>query len=271
MPESPEVQAVVEFLAERMLGGHIRSFDVRDRRVRKAVTAPDPVGARVNGVLRFGKYIDIDAGHSHVVCSLGRHGWVHWHDLLPPEPDGPEVVARLAMEDGAGFDLVDSGSFRSVGVWVVPAVSDVPGVAKLGPDPADASFTRGDFARAVRGRRKQIKAILQEQESLAGIGNAYSDEILHAARVAPTVHASALDDRTLDRLYAATTGVIRQAVTARRGVPLADMKAAKTAAMAVHGRGGEACPDCGGTIADIAFGGTEAQYCPSCQGGIPER
>jgi formamidopyrimidine-DNA glycosylase len=265
MPESPEVQALAEFLAQRMIGHRIGAFQVRDHRVLKTRPTPDPAGERVNGVLRFGKYVEVDAGANHLVCSLGRHGWVVWHDAVPGEPEGPDVVARLVLDDGAGFDLVDVGSFRSVGVWVVPDAMDVPGVAKLGPDPADPSFTRGDFDRAVGGRRKQIKAILQEQESLAGIGNAYSDEILYAARIAPTVHASALDRDALDRLFAATTTVIRTAIRDRRGVPLPEMKAAKTAAMKVHGRGGEPCPDCAGTIVDIAFGGTDAQYCPSCQ------
>lgn len=265
MPESPEVQALAEFLAKRMVGHRIRTFTVRDQRVLKTRPAPDPAGEQVNGVLRFGKYLDIDAGANHVVCSLGRHGWVRWHDTLPAEAAGAEVVARLGLDDGATIDLVDAGEFRSVGVWIVPETADVPGVRKLGPDPADLSFTRADFRRAVDGRRKMIKAILQEQESLAGIGNAYSDEILFAAKIAPTVHASALDDDALDRLYTALTTTIRGAIDARRGLPPEEMKAAKVAAMAVHGRTGEPCPGCGGTVVDIAFGGTMAQYCPSCQ------
>jgi formamidopyrimidine-DNA glycosylase len=267
MPESPEVQALAEFLAGRMIGHRIRSFTVRDFRVLKSRPTPDPTGVRVNGVLRFGKFVEVDAGANHVVCSLGRNGWVVWHDVMPEEPPGADGVARVTLDDGSGFDLVDNGSFRSVAVWVVPDVSDVAGVAKLGPDPADPSFTRSDFARAVSGRRKQIKAILQEQDSLAGIGNAYSDEILFAARIAPMVHASSLDADALDRLFTATTGVIRGAIAARRGIPLTEMKAVKTAAMKVHGRGGEPCPsECGGTIVDISFGGTIAQYCPTCQG-----
>ena len=271
MPESPEVQSLAEFLSARTIGRHVRTFEVRDPRVQKARPAPDPAGARINGVVRFGKYLDIDAGHTHLVFSLGRHGWITWHDRMPDEPEDPDVVARLLLDDDAGFDLVDTGSFRSVGVWVVRDAMDVSGIHKLGPDPADPSFTRGDFDRAVGGRRKQIKAILQEQESLAGIGNAYSDEILHAARILPTAHAAALGAEEIDRLFAATTGIIRGAIADRRGLPPEGMKEAKTAAMSVHGRGGQTCPVCGGTVVDFAFGGTEAQYCPICQGGIPER
>jgi formamidopyrimidine-DNA glycosylase len=145
--------------------------------------------------------------------------------------------------------------------------ADVPAIAKLGPDPADPQFSRSDFDHAVAGRRKQVKAVLQEQESLAGIGNAYSDEILHTARISPIVHPSALTDDELDRLFAATTSVIVDAMAARRGIPIDELKAAKVAAMRVHGRAGEACPVCGDTIRDFSFASTTAQYCPTDQTG----
>ena len=141
----------------------------------------------------------------------------------------------------------------------------MPAVGKLGPDPADPDFTRADFDAAVAGRRKQVKAVLQEQESLAGIGNAYSDEILHTAKVSPVGHAAALAPDELDRLFDATIGVIAQAIEARRGVPIDGLKAAKVAAMRVHGRAGETCPVCGDTIRDFSFASTTAQYCPTCQ------
>ena len=144
---------------------------------------------------------------------------------------------------------------------------DVSSVASLGPDPAHSSYTRADFDRAFAGRRKQLKAILEEQKSIAGIGNAYSDEILFEARLSPVAHAAGLDDAQLVRLFEQTTGVIRSAVEARRGVPLGELKAAKTAAMRVHGRTGEPCPECDGTIREFAFAGTTGQYCPECQTG----
>jgi len=141
----------------------------------------------------------------------------------------------------------------------------VPGIARLGPDPAADGFTRSAFEAALGGRRKQVKAILQEQESLAGIGNAYSDEILHEARISPVTHASALGDDARARLYDATVCTVREAIDARRGIPIDMLKAAKVATMRVHGRGGGACPVCGDTIRDFTFAGTSAQYCPTCQ------
>ena len=264
MPESPEVQALVDFLAERVIGRRIRGFEVLDFRVLKSRPAAQLTGERINAVLRSGKYIEFDCGDDHLVCSLGRHGWVIWQPQQTRTPDR-DAVARVLLDDGAGFDLVDRGDFRSVALWTTADALDVPGIKKLGTDPADPTFTRADVARAVQGRRKQLKAVLQEQESFAGIGNAYSDEILFAARLSPTRLANTLGDAEIDRLFEAMRGVIRGAIADRRGLDPADMKAAKTAAMRVHGRGGEPCPEGNGTIVDIAFAGTTAQYCPACQ------
>ena len=275
MPESPEVQALADFLGERAAGRSIRDVDVVEFRIIKTRARPlaSLVGDRIAEASRHGKHIDLafDDGQ-HLVVSLGRHGWIAWHDDIaaaadadPPADDAPAVLARIALDDGSGFELTDAGSWVSLGVFVVDDASEVPAIAKLGPDPADPGYTRADFDRAVVGRRKQIKAILQEQESIAGIGNAYSDEILHAAKISPVAHAAALDADALDRLYAATVSTVRDAIAARHGVPIDQLKAAKTAAMRVHGRAGETCPVCGGEIRDFSFGSTTAEYCPTCQ------
>lgn len=276
MPEAPEVQAFVEFLYGQALGREVRSVEILDYRALKT-REPDPAvlqGCRVSSVLRSGKYVDIDAGQWHLVVTFGRHGWATWREAeaadSQPGPDQPAVVARVLFDDGRGFDLTDAGRFRSAGLFVVSEPRDVPGVAKLGPDPADPTYTRGDFERAVDGRRKQVKALLQEQESFAGIGNAYSDEILHVARISPTVHAADLTTPERDRLFAATRGVIRTAIEQRRGVPIDQLKAAKVASMRVHGRTDEPCPVCGTTVRSFGAGDSTAQYCPTCQtGGAP--
>jgi len=281
MPESPEVQALVEFVASRTVSHTIREFDVVDFPSYKSrSTQPaDLAAARVRAVRRHGKYVDIEVAVndrervSHLVVSFGRHGWLVWfermaQDLDPlAEPTLAPAVGRASFGDESGFDITDSGQFRSVGMWIVDDPGDVPAIARLGPDPIDPGFTREQFERPILGRRKQLKAILQEQESFAGIGNAYSDEILFQARLSPVIHAAALaaDDR--DRLYQAMTRQLREAVDARRGIPIDKLKMAKVSAMKVHGRAGEACPGCADTIRDFTFSGTLAQYCPECQTG----
>ncbi len=275
MPESPEVQAFVDFLYEHAEGSDIRSVEIVDYRALKT-REPSPealAGLRVSTVLRSGKYVDIDAGQWHLVISFGRHGWAVWRgphatadrQTAPAGPDEPAIVARIRFANGSGFDLTDAGQFRSAALYIVSEPTDVPGIAKLGQDPADPTFTRGDFERALDGRRKQIKALLQEQESFAGIGNAYSDEILHVARISPIVHAVDLDQDARDRLFAATRDVILGAIQDRRGIPLDRLKAEKVAAMRVHGRTGQRCPVCGGTIQDIGRDAATGQYCPACQ------
>lgn len=270
MPESPEVQALAEQLGERFAGHALTGVDVVEFRVVKTRAAPPEslVGARVGGAARHGKHVDLAFGERRLIVSLGRHGWARVLEAGGTPLDGPPALASLTFDDGSVLEWTDAGGWVSLGLWVVDAAADVPAIAKLGPDPADPAFSRAEFDRSVVGRRKQVKAILQEQESLAGIGNAYSDEILHTARISPVVHGSALGGDEVGRLSAATTSTIRDAIAARRGIPIDALKAAKVAAMRVHGRGGQACPVCGDTVRDFTFSGTSAQYCPTCQGSL---
>ncbi len=273
MPESPEVEALVEFLGERLTGRRIDDVDVLEFRTVKTRQAPPStlVGAQITGARRHGKHVALALGvRGTLVVSLGRHGWMRWRepgDETPPAPDAPPALAEFALEDGGALAMTDAGTWVSLGLHVVDDAIAVPAIAGLGPDPAHPAFSPADLEAALGGRRKQVKAILQEQDSLAGIGNAYSDEILHAAKVSPVAHAASLDDGDRDRLYTATVHTVRGAIDARRGIPIDELKAAKVAAMRVHGRAGEACPVCTDTIRDFSFAGTTAQYCPTCQTG----
>ncbi|MGN8024778.1 Fpg/Nei family DNA glycosylase [Microbacterium sp. 22242] len=268
MPESPEVQALVEFLDERVRGRVIAELDVDEFRIVKTRERPPRAvrGARIDEVRRFGKYVGFDTSAGWLVVSFGRNGWIRWHPAgeALDEVAAPQV-ARIVLDDGAALQIVETGDFLAVAAWVVDAPEEVAGVAALGPDPISPDFTAADLEHALGRRRKQIKALLQEQTSLAGIGNAYSDEILHRARISPTVHAVALDDEQRQRLFQALVDVMRGAVAARRGLPPDQLKPAKVAAMAVHGRAGEPCPVCGSTIVDHVFSGASAQLCPVCQ------
>ncbi|KRC58663.1 formamidopyrimidine-DNA glycosylase [Agromyces sp. Root81] len=276
MPESPEVEALVEDLGTRLAGREITGVDVVEFRAAKTRSRPPSSlrGERVRGAARRGKHVDLAVGDAqHLVVSLGRHGWARYGSSAADASaadavaDAPPTLVELTFDDGTVVEFTDAGDWVSLGCWVVDDPSEVPAVAKLGPDPADAGFARADFDRVVAGRRKQVKAVLQEQESLAGIGNAYSDEILHLAKISPVVHAAALTEAELDRLFDATVGMIRGATDRQRGVPIDQLKAAKVASMRVHGRAGEACPVCGDTVLDFSFASTTAQYCPTCQTG----
>lgn len=271
MPESPEVQALAEDLSTRLTGHEITGVDVLEFRVTKTRTRPPSslIGAMVRGVTRHGKHLDLSVGDAHLIVSLGRHGWARYADAAgnsPTEADAAPALVAFTFDDGDILEFTDAGEWVSLGCWGVDEPVDVPAIAKLGPDPAEPAFTRADFDRAMVGRRKQVKAVLQEQESIAGIGNAYSDEILHT-KISPVAHAATLTPDELDRLFETTVRVVTAAIDARRGIPVAELKAAKVAAMRVHGRTAEPCPVCGDTIRDFSFASTTAQYCPTCQTG----
>lgn len=279
MPESPEVQVLADVLDEtvthrRIVGadvGEFRSWKTRDRPVE------DLVGATITGVTRFGKHLDIDTDRGDLVVTLGRAGWVRHRveddadgeqtgDAADPPPPPAAVIATLELDDDTALEFTDAGEWLSLALSLVDHPQDVPAVKKLGPDPMSPTYTRADFERITLGRRKQLKALLQEQESISGIGNAYSDEILHRAKIAPTTHAAALDDAEREALFQAVRDELADAARARRSIPLPKLKQAKAAAMRVHGRTGETCPVCGGVVADVPGSKGSAQYCPTCQG-----
>ena len=277
MPESPEVQELASFLTAHTIGREVRAVDVLlPKALKTQHPAPaDLVGRRIHRVSRSGKMIDIATiadGDDvlHVIVHFGHDGWVLWHDIAP---DGLKrageatLMARVRLRDGSGFDLTDAGQWKALTIHIVPSPTDVPAVAKLGLDPLDDQFDTAAFAAILANRKKQIKALLQDQTAFAGIGNAYSDEILHAAKISPVTHAASLSTDAVERLAHATRAVLAEATSARRGVPPSELRATKHAALRVHRKTGAACPVCGDEIRQYTFSGAAAQYCPTCQTG----
>ena len=201
---------------------------------------------------------------------LAKAGWLRWTDALPPtliRPGKTPIALRIAFDDGSGFDLTEAGTKKSLAYYVVRDPVEVPGVERLGPDPLDPSFDRAAFAALLAGRRTQIKGVLRDQAIIAGVGNAYSDEILHAAKMSPYALAAGLTDDEVDRLFAATRGTLTDAVAAASGKPPAELKDAKRRGMQVHGRRGESCPVCGDEVRSVFFADNSLEYCPTCQTG----
>ena len=172
------------------------------------------------------------------------------------------------MDDGSGFDLTEAGTQRKLAIYVVTDPHQVPGIASLGPDPLSDTFDRADLdAILAAAGRSQLKGVLRDQRVIAGIGNAYSDEILHAARMGPFTPAASLDDAARQVLFDSIKGVLADALSRSSGLPPAQLKDDKRTAMRVHGRAGEACDVCGATIAEVSFADSSLQYCPGCQTG----
>ncbi|HEX7537693.1 MAG TPA: DNA-formamidopyrimidine glycosylase family protein [Dermatophilaceae bacterium] len=270
MPELPEVQALVDFLRERTIGLAIAGVELGSISVLKTYQpAPSALhGLPITGVDRHGKFIDVQAEGLHLVFHLARAGWLRWSDALAAttiRPGKSPIALRCRLSDGSGFDLTEAGTRKRLAAYIVSDPAQVPGIARLGPDPMAADFTVADFAALLEGRRTQVKGLLKDQGFLAGVGNAYSDEVLHVARLSPFALASGLDEEQVTRLYAALRDTLAGAVSAASGKPAKDLKDAKRAGMRVHGRTGEACPVCGDVVREVSFADSSLQYCPTCQ------
>ncbi|WP_069768877.1 Fpg/Nei family DNA glycosylase [Streptomyces sp. LUP30] len=276
MPELPEVEALKDFLAEQAVGHEI----VRVLPVAISVlkTYDPPVtaleGRPITAVRRHGKFLDLATGDGpHLVAHLARAGWLHWKDRLPdgpPRPGKGPLALRVALETGEGFDLTEAGTQKRLAVYVVRDPQQVPGIARLGPDPLADDFDEGRFAALLAGERRRLKGALRDQSLIAGVGNAYSDEILHVARMSPFKLASSLTPEETHTLYEALRTTLTEAVERSRGLAAGRLKAEKKSGLRVHGRTGEPCPVCGDTIREVSFSDSSLQYCPTCQtGGKP--
>lgn len=273
MPEMPEVQGLTAFLGGRAVGRTITRATVAAIAALKTYDPPISAlqGAAITASARLGKFVVLSCGDDlHLVFHLAKAGWLRWYEELPTtliRPGKSPIALRIALDDGSGFDLTEAGTKKSLAVYVVRDVQEVPGIARLGPDPLDDEFTRDAFAALLTDRRMQIKGLLRDQGVIAGIGNAYSDEILHAARMSPYAIAATLDESEIDRLFAAMQETLTEAVAEASGKPPADLKDAKRRGMQVHARRGETCPVCGDTVRSVFFADRSLEYCPTCQTG----
>lgn len=277
MPELPEVEGLALDLRGRLDGRAIARVDIAAFSALKTFDPPLTAlnGSFVDDVTRHGKFIDISASGLHLVMHLARGGWVRWRDevpALPPKPSNKSpMAARVHLDDGSGLDITEAGTKKRLALYVVRDPLDVPGIATLGPDPLDESFTIDVLASILQqAGRAQVKGVLRHQGTIAGIGNAYSDELLHAARMSPYLPASSITGERLEALYDAIRTVLGEAVERSRGLAAADLKGEKKSNLAVHGRTGLPCPVCGDTVREVSFADSSLQYCPTCQtGGKP--
>ncbi|CAN5163012.1 Fpg/Nei family DNA glycosylase [soil metagenome] len=275
MPELPEIHAMVADLAARLDGRTVDRFQALSFSAMKTFDPPATAlsGGVVRGVSRHGKYLDLKVGDLHLIVHLALLGWIRWREDPPPPPSrlgkGP-VAARLVLDDGSGLDITEFGTKKSLAIWIVRDPTEVPGIARLGPDPLDPAFTLETFARILAGAgRAQIKGVLRSQSLIAGIGNAYSDEILHTARMSPFKPAS-MPPQDVQRLFDALQSTLRGAIARADGLATSELKKEKKSGLQVHGRTGLPCPVCGDTVRQVIFADSTFQYCPTCQtGGKP--
>jgi DNA-formamidopyrimidine glycosylase len=276
MPELPEVESLAAFLRERAVGHAIARADAASFAVLKTFDPPlDALtGQVVQAVGRHGKFLDLSCGPDlHLIMHLARAGWLRWREELPttpPKPGKSPLAFRLRLDDGSGFELTEAGTRKRLAVYLVHDPADVPGVATLGPDPLAPDFTIDTLAGLLAGRRTQIKGVLRDQHIIGGIGNAYSDEVLHVAKMSPFKIAASMSADEVQTLYDAIVETLRDAVERSAGLAAKDLKGEKKTGLRVHGKTGEPCPVCGDTVREVSFADSAFQYCATCQtGGKP--
>ncbi|MGM9473260.1 Fpg/Nei family DNA glycosylase [Pseudarthrobacter sp. YS3] len=273
MPELPEVAGLAGFLDKHLRGSVIRKVQIASFAVLKTADPPYTAleGSTVTGVRRFGKFVSVDTDGPSLVFHLARAGWVRFTDSptgTQIRPGKSPIAARLAFSgpDGEhGMDLTEAGTKKGLAVYVVRDPHDVPGIAALGPDPFSDGFDADTLAEILGSSSQQIKGLLRSQSVIAGIGNAYSDEILHAARISPFAIAKSLDRGTVQVLYDAIHSILGTALAEAEGKPPSELKDVKRSHMRVHARTGQECPVCGDTVREVSFADTALQYCPTCQ------
>ena len=292
MPEMPEVESLARWLTQRTRGLVVEKVDLLAISALKTFdpSLGDLRGRRIVGWSRRGKYLiaETDAGEAggddepiFLCIHLARAGWIRWQDDLafsasvkpgvkPKLTKGPQAL-RVLFDDGSGFTATEAGTDKRLAVHVVRNPDDVEKIRTLGIDPLSEAFTADAFgALLVDQGRSQIKGVLTEQSLLAGVGNAYSDEALHLARLSPFKPSNGLSAEERERLRSAVITVLTDAIERSAGKPASELKDAKRTGMRVHARTGLTCPVCGDTVREVAFATKSIQYCPTCQtGGTP--
>ena len=225
VPELPEVEALAEFLRARAVDRVVASVGVGAISVLKTYDPPVTAlaGLTVTSVTRHGKFLDLDVDGLHLVMHLARAGWLRWSEQLPTGPVKPgksPLALRVRLDDGSGFDLTEQGTQKRLAVYVTREPATIEGVARLGPDPFSPEFTLEAFESIIEAHpRSQLKGLLRDQSVIAGIGNAYSDEILHVAKMSPFKPAGNLRPDERDRLYEAVVSTLADAVERPVGWP----------------------------------------------------
>ena len=273
MPELPEIEALVDHLRRHAAGLPVGRVDVAALSVLKTFDPPLSAlhGKTVAGAQRWGKYLGLQVDNLFLIAHLSRAGWLRWSDKLaaaPLRPGKGPIALRVHLGtpgSAPGFDLTEAGTQKRLAVWLVDDPKQVPGIAALGLDALGVSVD--ELAALLAGNTGRIKTVITDQKVIAGIGNAYSDEILHVAKISPFAMAGKLSGEQLTTLHDAMVSVLTDAVNRSVGQGAAMLKGEKRSGLRVHARTGLPCPVCGDTVREVSFADKSFQYCPTCQTG----
>lgn len=268
MPELPDLEVIAEFLNRQLAGAKIEEASILKPIVVRNLTGDDfasrLVGQRVESVSRRGKFLLLQlASGDWLVVNLMRSGRLRYWGPDETVRGKPFVVLRFA--DGTGLHYSDPDTMGKV--YLTPALEWVPTFATLGPEALDPELTLAAFAERLRRRRGEIKGVLTNPTFVAGIGNAYADEILFRAGVYPFRKSPSLSEDEVRRIYEAMHTVLQEAVDILRERVRDEIHVEIRDFLQVHGRGGQPCPRCGNPISRITARRRLTNFCRKCQPG----
>jgi formamidopyrimidine-DNA glycosylase len=269
MPELPDISLYLEQLTPRILHQPLLRITIRSPFVLRSVDPPPSAleGSRVIGLRRMGKRIVFALeGDLFVVIHLMIAGRFRWHPL-GKKAGGKLVLAVFEFPDGLLF-LTEAGTKRRASIHLVSGEAALGQFERGGLEVLESDLA--SFAQRLRSENHTLKRTLTDPRLFSGIGNAYSDEILHRARLSPMILTSRLTEDDIATLYQATRATLEDWIDRLRreaGEEFPEKVTAFREGMAVHGRFGKPCPDCGSPVQRIRYADNETNYCARCQTG----
>ena len=267
MPELPDITVYIEALEARVVGQQLERIRIAKPFLLRSVDPPISAayGKKVVGVRRMGKRIVLELEDDlFLVVHLMIAGRLRW------QPSGTKVPGKLGL---AAFDfpngtliLTEAGSKRRASLWLVRGEAALEQFARGGLEVLDA--TLAEFKERLTAENHTLKRSLTDPRLFSGIGNAYSDEILHRAKLSPVKHTKRLTDEEIATLFEATKEILVEWTQRLRDEAGGDFPSKVTAfrdEMAVHGKFGQPCPVCGTPVQRIRYADNETNYCPRCQ------
>jgi len=261
MPELPELEVIRQRLTPLVVGKGIKEFKILKWYVLRSYFDGSMCGERVKDVIRRGKYLEFWLTSYKIYVHLMLHGSIEY--VIPSAKTKKSTNAMLVMEDGARIEFGERTSKKRMSIHIIPKDESLECVEKLGIEPLSAEFTVGVLDILLRRVRKQLKPFLCRQNNIAGIGNAYADEILWKAGLSPFKLSTNLSAQEIKKLHNAIIRVLKWAIH-----EVAQSKRLDTRDfLQIHGKKGRSCPVCGETIKSVTFSQSETYYCPGCQTG----
>jgi len=267
MPELPDITLYIEALEERVRNHVLESVSIGSPFLLRTAEPPlaELFGKRITQFRRLGKRIALGFENDHwIVLHLMIAGRLHWF------PKGTRRSGRRALAvfefDNGALTLTEAGTQRRASMHVVRGTDELRAYERAGLEVLDSSLA--EFSTRLRSRNHTLKRALTDPQLFSGIGNAYSDEILHAAKLSPVVHTQRLANDEIVRLHRATVEVLRRWTEQLRRDASGGFPEGVTAfrkGFSVHGRFGQPCPVCGTKVQRIRYASNETNYCPRCQ------